>query len=119
MILISSPAFGRGPISASKLALIKESSFQRSIGSALPRPVFQSQPDGLGLLLTGIFEQQVRFPVVGTVILRPGQGIPFAADATPRERLIQSGRIWEKILNGFERWSNVYQSSVQIVKFFD
>lgn len=74
--------------------------------------------DALGNILTGIFQQQVTLPVLGTLVLRPGQ-LLAAPEKPQREKLIQSGRLWEKLLNGYERWSAVYQSSIQLVKSLD
>jgi hypothetical protein len=117
----SGPAAAKSPLTPVRLALIQEASVRgvRGLPVSLPPPVMLfPREDRLGDLLVKVFEQRVSLPVLGTITLRPGQ-LPAAVDKPQPEKLIHSGRIWEKILNGFERWSSVYQNSVQVVKLFD
>ena len=115
---MSGTASARSPLPANRLALIQEASFQ-SQSTRLRLDITPAPTnDGLGRLMVGIFEHKVSLPLLGTLVLRPGQ-LPAALDKPQFEKLGQSGRLWEKILNGFERWSSVYQSSIQLVKTLD
>lgn len=117
LLLFCATGWARSPISGARLALLQEASLRSSERERLPLPVPPPPSQPLGSIFN-VFEQQVSLPILGLFVLRKGQ-LPADSSKAQPEKLVQSGRLWEKLLNGFERWTSVYQSSIQIVKTLD
>jgi hypothetical protein len=119
IFLVGATAWARPPISPHRLILVQQASARGWEGLSLtPAPEQTTVNEASGTPLFKILERKMTLPVVGTVLIRRGR-LPAPADLPQKDKIVQSGRIWEKISNGFERWTLVYHTSIQFVKMLD